>query len=67
MADERTNENYHVLDKKTEKNILVYDLVGGTFDVSLLTIDNGVFVVVATNGDTYLGGAISTSVSCSTS
>ncbi|XP_073697013.1 endoplasmic reticulum chaperone BiP-like [Garra rufa] len=39
-----------------EKNILVFDLGGGTFDVSLLTIDNGVFEVKATNGDTHLGG-----------
>uniref|UniRef100_A0A3Q4GKG1 Heat shock protein family A (Hsp70) member 5 n=1 Tax=Neolamprologus brichardi TaxID=32507 RepID=A0A3Q4GKG1_NEOBR len=45
------------LDKRDgEKNILVFDLGGGTFDVSLLTIDNGVFEVVATNGDTHLGG-----------
>jgi len=45
------------LDKKDgEKNILVFDLGGGTFDVSLLTIDNGVFEVIATNGDTHLGG-----------
>ena len=45
------------LDKKSgEKNILVFDLGGGTFDVSLLTIDNGVFEVVATSGDTHLGG-----------
>merc|ERR1711877_73084 len=44
------------LDKKTEQNILVYDLGGGTFDIALLTIDNGVFEVVATNGDTHLGG-----------
>lgn len=45
------------LDKKEgEKNILVFDLGGGTFDVSLLTIDNGVFEVVATSGDTHLGG-----------
>ena len=44
------------LDKKEgEKNILVFDLGGGTFDVSLLTIDNGVFEVVATNGDAHLG------------
>ena len=44
------------LDKRDgEKNILVFDLGGGTFDVSLLTIDNGVFEVVATNGDTHLG------------
>ncbi|VBB27759.1 unnamed protein product [Acanthocheilonema viteae] len=39
-----------------EKNILVFDLGGGTFDVSVLTIDNGVFEVLATNGDTHLGG-----------
>jgi len=44
------------LDKKSEQNILVYDLGGGTFDVSLLTIDNGVFEVLATSGDTHLGG-----------
>merc|ERR1719270_2995409 len=37
-------------------NILVYDLGGGTFDVSVLTIDMGVFEVLATNGDTHLGG-----------
>jgi len=44
------------LDKKDEKNIVVFDLGGGTFDVSLLTIDNGVFEVLATAGDTHLGG-----------
>ena len=45
------------LDKKGgEKNILVFDLGGGTFDVSILTIDNGVFEVIATSGDTHLGG-----------
>merc|ERR1712166_1415664 len=45
------------LDKKGgEKNILVFDLGGGTFDVTVLTLDNGVFEVVATNGDTHLGG-----------
>merc|ERR1711981_722795 len=46
------------LDKtdKDERHILVFDLGGGTFDVSLLTIAEGVFEVVATNGDTHLGG-----------
>jgi len=39
-----------------EANVLVFDLGGGTFDVTLLTIDNGVFEVLATNGDTHLGG-----------
>ena len=43
------------LHKEGEKNILVFDLGGGNFDVSLLTIDNGIFEVVATNGDTHLG------------
>eukprot|EP01098_Paradermamoeba_levis_P004990 TRINITY_DN211_c0_g1_i1.p1 TRINITY_DN211_c0_g1~~TRINITY_DN211_c0_g1_i1.p1 ORF type:complete len:697 (-),score=313.16 TRINITY_DN211_c0_g1_i1:124-2109(-) len=44
------------LDKAGEKNILVFDLGGGTFDVSVLTIDDNVFEVIATNGDTHLGG-----------
>ncbi|VVB11003.1 unnamed protein product [Arabis nemorensis] len=45
------------LDKKGgEKNILVFDLGGGTFDVTVLTIENGVFKVLSTNGDTHLGG-----------
>ena len=39
-----------------ERNILIYDLGGGTFDVSLLTIDDGIFEVKATAGDTHLGG-----------
>ena len=39
-----------------ESNVLIFDLGGGTFDVSLLTIENGVFEVKATNGDTHLGG-----------
>ena len=45
------------LDKKDEeRNVLVFDLGGGTFDVSLLTIDEGIFEVKATAGDTHLGG-----------
>merc|ERR1719247_3559359 len=47
---------YGMDNKEGEKNILVFDLGGGTFDVTLLTIDNGVFEVLATNGDTHLGG-----------
>jgi len=43
-------------ENKSSANILVFDLGGGTFDVSLLTIDNGVFEVQATGGDTRLGG-----------
>ena len=41
---------------KGEKNVLIFDLGGGTFDVSLLTLDEGVFEVKATAGDTHLGG-----------
>ena len=44
------------LDKKSEEQIAVYDLGGGTFDISILEIGQGVFEVKATNGDTHLGG-----------
>jgi molecular chaperone DnaK len=44
------------LDKKKDEHIAVYDLGGGTFDISLLNIGDGVFEVLATNGDTHLGG-----------
>ncbi len=44
------------LDKEGDKNIAVFDLGGGTFDVSVLEIGDGVFEVKATNGDTHLGG-----------
>ncbi len=44
------------LDKKTDEKIVVFDLGGGTFDVSILEIGDGVFEVKATNGDTHLGG-----------
>jgi len=44
------------LDKKSEEKIVVFDLGGGTFDVSVLEIGDGVFEVKATNGDTHLGG-----------
>lgn len=47
------------LDKKTseERNILIYDMGGGTFDVSVLTLEDGIFEVKSTAGDTHLGGA----------
>jgi molecular chaperone DnaK len=44
------------LDKKKDEKIAVYDLGGGTFDISILEIGDGVFEVKSTNGDTYLGG-----------
>ena len=46
------------LDKKVagKRNVLIFDLGGGTFDASLLTIEEGVFEVKATAGDTHLGG-----------
>ncbi|MDH4224149.1 MAG: molecular chaperone DnaK [Deltaproteobacteria bacterium] len=44
------------LDKKSEEKIAVYDLGGGTFDISILELGDGVFEVKSTNGDTFLGG-----------
>ncbi|WP_425400336.1 molecular chaperone DnaK [Aeoliella sp.] len=44
------------LDKKTQETICVFDLGGGTFDVSILEVADGVFRVISTNGDTHLGG-----------
>lgn len=44
------------MNKEEEKIIAVYDLGGGTFDISILRISNGIFEVLSTNGDTYLGG-----------
>ena len=44
------------LDKKTQEKIVVFDLGGGTFDVSVLEVADGVFRVISTNGDTHLGG-----------
>ena len=47
---------YGLDQKGSEKNVLIFDLCGGTFDVSLLTIEEGIFEVKATAGDTHLGG-----------
>ena len=44
------------LDKKQSGTVVVYDLGGGTFDVSILEVGDGVFEVKSTNGDTHLGG-----------
>ena len=44
------------LDKKKDEKIAVYDLGGGTFDISILELGEGVFEVKSTNGDTHLGG-----------
>ena len=44
------------LDKRNRGTIAVYDLGGGTFDISILKVEDGVFQVLATNGDTHLGG-----------
>ncbi|KAL9183387.1 hypothetical protein ACHAXT_005174 [Thalassiosira profunda] len=50
-------EHMNDMGESEEQNVLVFDLGGGTFDVTLLTIDNGIFEVLATNGDTHLGGS----------
>ena len=50
------NDLWKGLDKKDNETILVFDLGGGTFDVSILEVGDGVFEVLATSGDTHLGG-----------
>ena len=45
-----------VLNSKKEEKVAVYDLGGGTFDISILDISEGVVEVLSTNGDTHLGG-----------
>ena len=44
------------VDKESSQKIMVYDLGGGTFDVSIIEIEDGTFTVLATGGDTHLGG-----------
>ncbi len=53
---EKVTDAVYGLDKKTNETILVFGLGGGTFDVSILDVGDGVFEVKATNGDTHLGG-----------
>ena len=48
-----------VLQVGGERNVLIFDLGGGTFDVSILTIEDGIFEVKSTSGDTHLGGKCS--------
>ena len=55
--DGKAKEEHEEEEEEEEQNVLVYDFGGGTFDVTLLTIDNGIFEVLATNGDTHLGGS----------
>src|SRR5204862_6924377 len=57
IIDERTAASLaYGLDKEKDEKIAVFDLGGGTFDISILEIGEGVFEVKATNGDTFLGG-----------
>ncbi|KAL3757647.1 hypothetical protein ACHAWU_009492 [Discostella pseudostelligera] len=56
-SNEGKAKEEHEEEEEEEQNVLVYDFGGGTFDVTLLTIDNGIFEVLATNGDTHLGGS----------
>ena len=53
---ERVKDDDSAAHHSAERNVLIYDLGGGTFDVSLLSIEDGVFEVKATSGDTHLGG-----------
>ena len=57
VGRQKKNEDKYYEEEEEEQNVLVFDLGGGTFDVTLLTIDNGIFEVLATNGDTHLGGS----------
>ena len=66
IINEPTAALAYGLNKADGKVIAVFDLGGATFDISILEINGGVFEVKATNGDTMLGGEVSTRPSCST-